>query len=833
MKCSKCQFDNPDATNFCGKCGVPLTADARSADSLTKTLATPLPVIAKDKLIAGKYRIVEEIGRGGMGVVYKAEDLKLKRCVALKFLPPHLMDSPELKERFLIEAQAAAALSHPNICVIHEVGESEDRPYIAMECVEGETLRDRVKKGPLKPEDALDIAIQVAAGLGEAHSKGIIHRDIKSANIMVTAKGQAKVMDFGLAKLRGGSSLTKSQTTLGTVAYMSPEQARGDDLDGRTDIWSLGVVLYEMLARILPFRGDHDQTVIYSILHREPESLAKASPGTAPELAQIVGRALVKNPADRYQTMEELREDFSAVAEGFGPIRAKRRPSGPRILGLEIAYLLPAVLVVALGLGIGINVGGVRDRLLGRNASAARAVKLAVLPFVNLTGDPDQEFLSEGLTQEMITQLGSLHPENLRVIARSSVMRYRKGDTPIDRIGQELGVDYILEGSTRREKNRVRITAELIQVRDQTQLWADGYERELSGILTVQSEVAQNVAKALALKLLPAEQARLASTRTVNPEAYDAYLRAFHHWTQLTPREIDIAEKYVDLALEKDPSYAPAYVGRAWVWVARNQMGLASPEEAGPKAIAAALRAVELDGNSAVAHEVLASIRTWIDWDWAGAEPEWRRALELNPNAAQTHAIYSHFLANVGRLDEAVPHIELALELDPFNVLFHSFYASVLMYGRRYDEALAAARKALAMQPDAPVALTNLEEALFALGKRDDLLAVEKERTAGDPEHIAAYVQGLAEAGYEGVQRSLADFMAARYKQSGRVMAVNIAIKYIFAGDKVRAIDWLEKAHEDHDPNLPYLGKPIWDSVRDDPRFQGLVRRMNLPLNTK
>jgi len=788
MKCPQCQFDNPDATNFCGKCGVPLTADARMADSLTKTLATPLPVIAKDTLIAGKYKIIDEVGAGGMGVVYKAEDLKLKRCVALKFLPPHLMDSPELKERFLIEAQAAAALSHPNICVIHEVGESEERPYIAMEFVEGETLRDKVRKGPCEPGEAVDLISQIAAGLGEAHGKGIIHRDIKSANIMVTPKGRAKVMDFGLAKLRGGSSLTKSQTTLGTVAYMSPEQARGEELDPRTDIWSLGVVLYELLSGELPFQGDHDQTVIYSILHREPESLLKIRPALAAELDHIVGQALSKEPVDRYQTMEELRDDLAAVAEGLKPLKAKPRPA---------------------------------------------AIKLAVLPFANLTGDPDQEYLSDGLTQEMITLLGRLHPESLGVIARTSVMRYKKTDTPIDRIGQELGVGYVLEGSTRREKNRVRITAELIQVRDQTQLWADSYERELSGILAVQSEVAQSVAKALALKLLPAEQARLASTRTVNPEAYDAYLRAFQHWTQLTPRGFDIAEKYVDLALEKDPSYAPAYIGRVWVWAGRNQMGLASPEEAGPKAIAAALRAIELDENSAVAHEALASIRTWIDWDWAGAEPEWRRALELNPNSAQTHAFYSHFLANVGRLDEAVQHIKLALELDPFNALFHSFYASVLMYSRRYDDALAAARAALAMQPDAPVALTNLEEALFAKGMRDELLAVEKERAAGDPARVAAYEQGLAEAGYEGVQRRLADFMAARYEQTGRVMAVDIAIKYMFAGDKARAIDWLEKAYEDRDPNLPYLGKPVWDSLRDDPRFQDLVRRMNLPLNTK
>jgi dienelactone hydrolase/predicted Ser/Thr protein kinase len=306
MKCPKCHSDNPDTSRFCGSCAALLAQEGQASVSLTKTLETPLHVMSKGSLVAGKYRIVEEIGRGGMGVVYKAEELKLKRLVALKFLPPHLMDSPELKERFIIEAQAAAALSHPNICVIHEVGEAEDRSFIAMEYVEGETLRDKIKKGPMKTEDAIDITSQIAAGLGEAHRKGIIHRDIKSANIMVTGSGQAKVMDFGLAKLRGGSSLTKSQTTLGTVAYMSPEQAQGDAVDGRTDIWSLGVVLYEMLTGELPFKGDRDVSIIYSIVHEEPRSIKLRKPPVPAELQQVIARALKKKPEARYGAADEM-----------------------------------------------------------------------------------------------------------------------------------------------------------------------------------------------------------------------------------------------------------------------------------------------------------------------------------------------------------------------------------------------------------------------------------------------------------------------------------------------------------------------------------------------
>jgi len=355
MKCPKCQTDNPDTSRFCGSCAALLAEEGRLTDSLTKTLETPLQVISKDKLIAGKYRIVEEIGHGGMGVVYKAEDLKLKRPVALKFLPPHLMNSPELKERFLIEAQAAAALNHPNICVIHEVGDSEDRPYIAMEFVDGETLRDKVKKGPLKTGEALDIASQIAAGLGEAHRKDIIHRDIKSANIMVTAKGQAKVMDFGLAKLRGGSSLTKSQTTLGTVAYMSPEQARGDELDQRTDLWSLGVVLYEMLTGELPFKGDRDLSVIHSIVHEEPKSLKVRKPPVPVELQQVIARALKKNREARYgsagdmlKDLKEFEEARRAEASGVFNLRSLlrrlRRPAVAIPAGLVVVAIAAAAI---------------------------------------------------------------------------------------------------------------------------------------------------------------------------------------------------------------------------------------------------------------------------------------------------------------------------------------------------------------------------------------------------------------------------------------------------------------------------------------------------------
>jgi len=828
MKCSKCQFDNPDATNFCGKCGVPLTADAQIADSLTKTLETPVRVLKPGTLIAGKYKIIDEIGQGGMGVVYKAEDIKLKRSVALKFLPPHLLDSSELRERFLVEAQAAAALSHQNICVIYEVGESEERPYIAMEFVEGETLRDRLRRGPLKSEEALDYAVQIAAGLGEAHGKGIIHRDIKSANIMVTAKGQAKVMDFGLAKLRGGSSLTRTQTTLGTVAYMSPEQARGEELDPRTDIWSLGVVLYELLAGKLPFQGDHDQTVIYSIIHKEPESLVKIRPSLEPELDHVVGQAMSKKPSERYQTMEEFREDLEAVAEGFRPLTARQRVRR-RIFGLNAASLLASALAILLVLS-GLNVGGIRDRLLGRSASPARAIKMAVLPFANLTGDPEQEYLNDGVTQEMITQLGGLHPERLSVIARTSVMRYKKGDTPIDKIGRDLGVEYVLEGSTQRQANRVRIAAELIRVRDQTQLWAKTYERDLSSFLAVQNEVAQGVAEALALKLLPAEQTRLASARTVNPEVYDSYLKGMFYVSQNIPESFEKGMRYLHQAVEIDPGEPLSYAGLAQGYITLGHGGVEQLDSF-PRARAAAEQALKLDPNMAEAVGALADVALYYEWDWTKAEELFKRALDLNASVAMTHYHYAWYLVIFDRLDEAISEHKLARDLDPLRALNTGWLGELYNYAGRSDEAIVEAKKAIELNPNFWPSFKVLSRAYSTKGMHQEAIAaamrlIELDPVRGYAHLILAYVA----AG----QREKALAIVPKLERDSRGFNA-VGLAYLALGDKDTALQVLEDAYKAHQSTVPWIRARGygWDSMHEDPRFQDLVRRMNLPVGNK
>ena len=737
------------------------------------------------------YNILSQLGEGGMGVVYKAEDTRLKRTVALKFLPPEFTQDQAARERFFHEAQAASALEHTNICSVHELGEHDGQTFLVMGFYEGETLRQKIDHGPMPMDAVLEIAIQVARGLSRAHEAGITHRDIKPANLIMTSRGEVKILDFGLAKLSGRTLLTRAGSTLGTAAYMSPEQARGESVDHRTDIWSLGVVLYEMIAGRRPFTSDYEQALIYQIINTEPDPLTAVRPETLPGLAQIVGHALAKPAAERYQRVESLLEDLTAVSEGLRPVTAKPR---------------------------------------------AAAVKLAVLPLVNLTGDPEQEYLSDGLTQEMIAQLGRLHPQSLSVIARTSVARYKKTETPIDQIGRELGVEYVLEGSAQREGNRVRVIAELIQVRDQVQLWSDIFEREMSGILALQNDVAGKVAKALALKLLPSEQARLASARTVVPEVYESYLKASQAYIKATSADFDMAERYCQRAVEIDPDFAPAYAIHSIIWASRMQMGLVSPSEAGPRATAAARKAIELDESVSDAHLALATVLTWTDWDFAASEPEWRRALELNPGNAEALALGSSLLIILARPEEAMEQIERALKRDPFNVLVRAIYAHNLLFTRRYDEALAEAQEVLRLQPGYPIIQPVLWWAYSQKEMQKEAVEFAKGYLRGcygdDRSLETALDASFAQTGYAEAMKRTADALAERFRTSV-ALPTDIASFYAEAHEGTKAVEWIAKGYEVRDPAMPYIGVwPFFDGIRDDPRFLELMRKMNLPIAT-
>jgi serine/threonine protein kinase/Tfp pilus assembly protein PilF len=775
------------------------------------------------------YRILEHIAAGGMGVVYKAEDTRLKRTVAVKFLPPEFTHDQTARERFFHEAQAASALDHQNICSVHEFGEHDGRTFLVMGFYEGETLKQKIERDPMSMAGLLDIAMQAARGLTRAHEAGIVHRDIKPANLIVTTRGEVKILDFGLAKLAGRTLLTRTGSTLGTAAYMSPEQARGEAVDHRTDIWSLGVVLYEMIAGRRPFASDYEQALVYQILNAEPEPLSKVRPETPAGLAQIVGHAMAKQPAERYQTMSEFSDDLTTVTGNAQPLRnhLPRKIFRPRM-----AYVYSALTII-LAATIVLNIGGLRSRIFGEADRSERVIKVAVLPFVNLSNDPDQEYLSDGLTQEMITLLGRLHPERLAVIARTSVMRYKNTDTPIDQIGRELKVDYVLEGSARREGTRVRISAELINTGNQTQIWGNVFEREMAGILALQNNVASEVARALALRLLPSEQAQLARSRPVDPEAHEAYLKGQFYAMKLAPGDLAIAEKFFDLAIEKDSAYAIAYTGRSYVWGMRCRLGYAAREEALPKAKAAAVRAIELDENLGDAHEALAGVRG-IEWDWDGALKSISRAVDLNPNAAGAHVSYGYILLSMGHHEEAQAHFEKALTLDPFDQGVHVWYGSFLYFQRRYDDAIAAAREALRLQGDYLAALGLLSVNYHMKGMEKEATKTFGENfrigTNNDSRVAAAFDTCFGQREYAEGMRCAADALSAIFPEAN-ILPIDIASVYAQAGEKEKAIEWLEKSFEARDASLPTIGlDPMFaDLLGEDPRFQELLRTLHLP----
>jgi len=790
----------------------------------------------------GPYRVVERLGAGGMGEVWRARDTRLWRDVALKVLPGAALTDATARARLLREARLASQLNHPHICTIYDVGESATTTYIAMELVEGQTLSDRLDRGALPVDDVVRYGQQMASALAHAHARGVVHRDFKSANVVVTPERQVKVLDFGLAKqlpseaagaaaTRSRQSLTDVGVTPGTLAYMAPEQLPGQPADARSDIWALGVVLYELVAGQRPFQGKTGFELSSAILNQPVPAVPASVPAS---LAAVIDRCLAKEPGERHQRADEVGAALEVAASGqtiAAAAPARRRQRLSRSLAATAGGLVTMALVAVLLLAI--DVGGVRSRLIGPAATPAPFVRLAVLPFANVSGDAEQEYLSDGLTTEMIALLGRLHPESLRVIARTTAMSYKRTDKPIDQIGRELGVDYVLEGSAQREAGRVRITAELIKVADQTQLWANRYERDMAGILALQSDVAQKVADALALKLLPAEQARLTNVKSVDPEVYDLWLKGSYYTQRLTKADLDTAERYYQLALTRDPASALVHAGLSGVWVCRQQMGFASPREAGPKAKAAALRAIELDDTLARAHAALAGMHAWTEFDFPNAEREARRAIELDPNDAGLRAGRSHYLMILRRPVEAMQEIERAVAMDPLNTLNLSFYAIDLYCVRRYDEAIAQARAVLRMQSDEGVAITALLFSLHEQKRHDEAIELQASAYAGPlygwPDVAEAVRKGYADAGYAAAFRRAADLEIAKHGNEPGV-AIDAANNYVIASDHPRALDWLERAYEQRDPNLPYANCfPLYDPLRAEPRFQELLRKMGLP----
>jgi len=824
MRCPKCQTDNPDTQKYCGECATPLTTHGDAQPSFTKTLRTPYQKSIVGSTLAGRYKIIEELGRGGMGVVYKAEDAKLRRSVALKFLPAELTHIPEVHERFMREAQAAAALDHPNICTVYEFDETEETNFISMAYIEGQSLKMKIDSGPLELDEAIRTATQVAEGLQEAHKKGVVHRDIKSANIMVTEKGQAKIMDFGLARITGGTLVTQEGVTMGTVTYMSPEQAKGEKVDHRSDIWSLGVVLYEMLTGQLPFKGEHEQAIVYSILKENPEPITNLRSEIPMSLGQVVSKALEKNPDKRYLQVEELLDDLKSISAGIVPEEIKTRMRKAKlhrrkkaILYGGTAGLITIMVVISLTLFTG----------------RAEAIdSIAVLPLKNLTGDAGQEYFVDGVTDELIGQLAQISGLR-RVISRTTVMKYKGVEKSLPEIARELNVDAVVEGTVFQVGENVRIRLQLIDaLPEERSLWAKTYERDVTDVYVMYSEMARTIADKTRVNLTEAETTRLTKARQVNPEAYEAYLKGQFHWNKFTAKDLETAMQYFELALEKDPDYAPAYAGIAGVWGGRTYFGMLA-SEVGPKRKAALDKCIELDSMLPAAHYMQATWASWFEFDWDGAEREFRLTFELNPNYAHARVFYGLFLTGMGRFEEAKAQMQHGLELDPLNHMYQSYLGLAFLRARQFDEAIAQFQKGLALDPNFADALGGLRGCYHQKGMYEEALDVSKKlyATRGDHDLLEALNRGNEKGGYKEAMRQAAEALAAR---SNRAYSMGIATLYTYAGEKDRALDWLEIAFQERMQDLVYLNVyPKWDLLRDDPRFQQLVRRMNFPVIEK
>jgi eukaryotic-like serine/threonine-protein kinase len=763
------------------------------------------------------YTIIEKLGSGGMGDVYKAEDTKLQRTVALKFLPTEFTRNDEARERFVHEARAASALDHPNIGTIYEINDDhEGQFFIAMACYEGQTLKDKMAQGPLDVAEAIDITVQIVNGLARAHAKDIIHRDIKPANIMLTEDGQVKIIDFGLAKLKGQSLLTKTGTTMGTVAYMSPEQAQGDKVDQRSDIWSVGVMLYEMLAGEKPFKGEYEQAIMYLILNEEPEFITKVRKDVPLLAEQILEKTLAKNPEKRYQTMEQMSKELAEVTEELK--EGESKTASIFKLGRrqrKWVYRLSVIFILITILGI---------YLWQNKIAQASPVSIVLLPLKSISQEVGQEWFSDGMTDALITDLAKI--SGLKVISSSSAMKYKGTDKTPPEIAAELGVQYVIEGSIIRMSDQVKISARLINAPEDEYLWAEEYERGFSDILGLQGEIAQTIARQIEVKLTHQEETRLATTRSVNPETYELYLKGMYHLNKYTPEGIAKGLDYLHQATEKDSTDALAYAGLALGYdiIAHTP---SPPPGALSKAKEAALRALKLDETLAEAHLALAMIKIYSDWDREGAEKSYRYALQLKPSLAQAHNHYAWLLLLLGKYDYALAELYEAQELDPLEAIYPAWQGMMFNWLERYDEAIDEARKSIELVADFPVGLNSLGCAYAAKGMYEEAIAAHQKAGAISLDWKWSLGQTYALAG----RRDEALAVAVELESQPKVWYTwGLAEIYTALGDKDKAFYWLEEAFKQRHPYIQWIRRNVsFKSLQDDPRFLDLARRMNIP----
>jgi serine/threonine-protein kinase len=832
----------------------------------------------------GRYEIRSKIGAGGMGEVYLAHDPQLRRLVALKILPSEFMQSENRLRRFEQEAYAASALNHPNIITIHEIGKTESLHYIVTEYVEGESLRQHMagsasqaapggspmKSAPLKLGEVLDTAIQIASALSAAHAAGIIHRDIKPDNVMLRRDGIAKVLDFGLAKLTATQTSdidpeaatralinTGAGVVMGTASYMSPEQARGLEVDARTDIWSLGVMLYEMAVGRAPFEGATPTEVIARIIEREPAPLTRYSPELPAELARIITKALEKDREERYQTTKDLLidlkrlkrrieidneiersiqpEQFGVSPSGVPGAQTSAPEGGPpneqatssaeyivnEIKRHKLAALVALLIVAAALIGLWFYVRS-RDTQGPINS-------VAVLPFINASGNSDVEYLSDGITESLINSLSQLL--KLSVKARSSVFRYKGKEVEPQQVAKELSVQAILTGRVVQRGDDLTLYLSLVDGRNGNQIWGEQYSRKLTDLVSLQSEIARDVSQKLQVRLSGADKQKLAKNYTENAEAYQLYLKGRYHLFKLKRSETQKGVEYFQQAIAIDPSYALAYVGLAEAYRALTLSGEMPSTEYMPKARAAAQKAIEIDETLAEAHSALGMIIMWYDWDWNDAEKQCKRALELNPNSSDAHLVYAHLLSNTGRHAGALAEAKRARELDPLNLRTNTLEGQFLIHAGRTDEALARFQKIFELDSNfwfAHVFASSayIEKGMFAEAVAEAHKARELSGGISHPFSFLGYA--LAKSGKQAEARAVLEELL-KLSTERYVPPYYIAMIYDGLDERDEAMAWLERGYVQRDPRMALMKvEPKWNNLRGDPRFQDLLRRLNL-----
>ena len=796
----------------------------------------------------GRYEIRSPIGKGGMGEVYLAQDTQLERTIALKTLPPDVASDQQRMHRFVREAKAAAALSHPNIAHVYEIGEAEGTTFIAMEYVEGQTLRRYLKSASLVLDEALNIALQVASALAEAHDEGIIHRDIKPENIMLRPDGYVKLLDFGLAKLieRHDNGQDNSDDTptllihtnpgilMGTVTYMSPEQARGLEVDARTDIWSLGVVLYEMIAGRVPFKGSTTTDMLVSILEHRPRPLSKQMPGLPLDLDRIVAKAIMKRRESRYKSAS----DFVAAIKSLRQ-EMEFKSKLARSLNLDVNATEAAtqfdtrpVLPPAQEATTSSKNSG-RTSLSGRRRrSRSKAIdSLAILPLVNASSEQETEYLSDGITESIINSLSQL--PKLKVMARSTVFRYKEKDVDPLEVGRELNVRAVLTGRVLHLGDNLLIQTELVDTTDGSRLWGEQYNRRLTDIFAIQDEIAREISEKLRFRLTGEEQRQLAKRHTENTEAYRLYLKGRYNWNKRTPEGSKKGIEYFKKAIDLDSGYALAYAGLADSYNVLGNYGDLSPRDAFPRSKTAAIKALRIDETLAEARSALAYALNGYDWNWAAAETEFKRAIELKPNYATAHYSYAiTHLAALGKLDEALAEMMEAKELDPLSLIINTNLGWVLYFAGRYEEAIKQIHKALEIDENFNVAYFKLGQVYERQGRYEEAIELYRkalELSGGNLWINQGLGHALAMTGRTEEARQIIDHLVAMSAKR-YVSPYIIAEIYRGLGEIDRTFEWLEKAYEDRSDWLVWLGvEPALDPLRSDPRFTDLINRVGLP----